>query len=643
MRLLFAVLLTVGALVGRAQAEAPQGVDWPNVGNDRGGTRYSFLAQIDRSNVAQLAVAWTYHTGDAAAAAATTKATTAPVATTTIECTPVVVDGVAYVTTVKTRVVALDAATGKEIWSFDPYDGPKKEWNRASGGVNRGVAVWSGHAKKRVIVGLSDGRLLSLDTKTGKPDLDFGDRGYVDLRAGYANERDLTKLPYGPTSAPAVFENLVFVGCSNGEGHPAAPGDVRAFDMNTGKEVWRFHTIPRPGEPFGDTWEADAWKDRGGANPWSGFTIDEENGILFCGTGSAGPDFFGAGRKGNNLFANCVLALDARTGKRLWHFQTVHHDLWDNDNPCPPVVCTVKKDGRTIPAVAQVTKTGFCYLLDRKTGEPIFGVKEEPAPASDVPGEEAARTQPVPLKPPAFSRRVMNDDDATNVSPEARAAAVEMLKKYRHDGPAAPPTERGTVVIPGFHGGATWSGACFDPTSGLLYVNSNESPNVITLKRKTDYYEPTGYNYFRDGQPLPSEREKAGGQQGGYPAIKPPWGMLNAIDVSKGDFAWRTPLGEFPELAAKGIARTGTENFGGAIVTAGGLVFIGGSKDEMFHAYDAKTGELLWQTQLPAGGYATPCTYSVGGRQFVLIAAGGGGKQKTKSGDNFVAFALPKK
>ncbi len=621
------ICLVLGGCAGRNMS-----VDWPNVGNDKGGARYSELDQINRDNVGRLEVAWTYHTGDAD-----------PAKGTTIECTPVVVDGVMYITTVKTKVVALDAATGKELWAFDPYADEKSGAHavrmRASGGVNRGVAYWSdGKDQKRILVGLTDGRLLALDAKTGLPDAGFGSGGFVDLREGYKDERDLTKLPYGPTSAPAVFENLVYIGCSNGEGHPASPGDVRAFDIRTGKEAWRFHTVPRPGEEFGDTWEKDAWKERGGANPWGGLTVDDENGILFCATGSAGPDFYGAGRKGDNLFANCVLALDARTGKRLWHFQTVHHDLWDHDNPCPPVVCAVNVEGKMVPAVAQVTKTGYCFLFERKTGRPIFEVKEIAAPASDVPGEVASKTQPTPVKPPAFSGQGMSDADVTDLSPEAHQRVADLLKGYRHDGPYAPPSERGTVVRPGFHGGATWSGAAFDPTTGLLYVNTNEAPYVATLKKMPQgHYEPVGYSYFRDGTKTP----EWGGQQGGYPAVKPPWGLLNAIDLSKGDFAWRTPLGEFPELAAQGIRNTGTENFGGAIVTAGGLVFIGGSKDAKFHAFDKASGKLLWEAQLPAGGYATPCTYRVGGRQYVVIAAGGGGKPRTASGDAFVAYALP--
>ena len=617
MRMLPVVLLAA-IVSSRPVTGAPRPGEWPNVGGDKGGTRHSPLTQINRENVAKLEVAWTYHTGDAGEK-------------TTIECTPLVADGRMFVTTVTSRVVALDPATGKELWKFDPYATVVNKRARASGGVNRGVAYWSDgndDGRRRVILGVADGRLVSLDAATGTPDPAFGDNGHLDLRKGIT-ERDITHLAYGPTSAPMVFENLVIVGCSNDEGHPGAPGDPRAFDVRTGKEVWRFHTVPRPGEVGHDTWEpSDAWKNRGGANPWGGLTLDSESGVLFCGTGSAGPDFHGAGRRGANLFANCVLALDARTGKRLWHFQTVHHDVWDHDNPCPPVVVTVTKDGKKIPAVAQVTKTGFCYILDRKTGEPLFGVKEVPAPPSNVPGERTHPTQPVPLKPPALSYQKFTEEDATDISPEARAFVLNELKKYDHGREHLPPSVRGTIVTPGFHGGATWSGASADPATGILYVNTNNTPYLAMLKEHDPGdYRLTGYGHFKDGE--------------GYPAVKPPWGQLTAIDLNTGEFAWRVTLGEFPELKQRGVPQTGTENFGGTIVTAGGLVFIGGTMDEKFRAFDKSTGKVLWETQLPAGGYATPSTYEANGRQYVVIAAGGGGKLRTKSGDSFVAFALP--
>jgi quinoprotein glucose dehydrogenase len=594
----------------------PAPSDWPRVGNDGGGMRYSALRAISTSNVQDLRVAWAYQTGDAGDK-------------TTIECTPIVVDGVMYITTARTNVVALDAATGRELWRFDPYQDQTKKWIRASGGVNRGVALWSDRrapSERRIFAGLSDGRLISLDAKTGKLDPAFAAGGELDLRKGI--ERDISKMGYGPTSAPMVFEDLVAIGCSNDEGHPGAPGDIRAFDARTGEERWRFHTVPRPDEKGHDTWPAEAWKERGGANPWAGFTLDEERGILFCGTGSAGADFFGGDREGAGLFANCTMAVDARTGRLLWHFQSVHHDIWDHDNPCPPVVVTVQRDGRKVEAVAQLTKTGFCFLLDRKSGKPLFPVREEPAPVSDVPGEVAFPTQPVPVKPPPFSRQVFTDEMVTTLSPESREYVLNELKSLRYGKPNLPPTLQGTVVAPGFHGGATWSGGSFDPTTGLLYVNSNEMPAVVALKSDGHGgYSFGGYRNFTD--------------EDGYPACKPPWGQLTAIDLNTGKFAWQVVLGEFAELTARGVPQTGTENFGGTIVTAGGLVFIGGTKDEKFRAFDKLTGKVLWEHQLKAGGYATPCTYAVGGRQFVVIAAGGGGKLGTKSGDEFVAFALP--
>jgi quinoprotein glucose dehydrogenase len=608
------VLLT---LPHASAASGPPSGDWPNVGNDPGGMRYSTLNQINKENVSKLKVAWTYNTGDASG-------------NSTIECTPVVVDGKAYVTTVSTKVVALDAATGKEIWKFDPYTQPFPKYSKASGGVNRGVAYWSDGkdgGQRRVFVGVADGRVISLDANTGNPDPAFGDNGTLDLRKGI--ERDLSTHAYGPTSAPAIFQDLVVVGCSNDEGFPGAPGDPRAFDVRTGKEVWRFHVVPRPGEFGYDTWSPpDAWKNRNGANPWGGLTVDTENGIVFMGTGSAGPDFYGAGRKGDNLFANCVLALDARTGKRLWHFQVVHHDLCDHDLPCPPVVVTVSHNGQPRQTVAQVTKTGHCYVLDRKTGRPLFGVEELPAPPSDVPGEVSSATQPRPLKPPPLARQQFNEEDATNISSEANKYVKEKLKEYRHGGPHVPPSLKGSIITPGFHGGATWAGASYDPTSGRLYTNQNNTPYLAALRQHApDDYRLTGYGYFLDHE--------------GYPAIKPPWGEVIAVDLNKGEIAWRTTIGEYEELKKRGVPQTGTETFGGTIVTAGGLVFIGGSKDEKFHAFDKDSGKLLWSDKLPAGGYATPCTYMANGKQYVLIAAGGGGKQRTKAGDAFVAYALP--
>jgi quinoprotein glucose dehydrogenase len=600
--------------------------DWPNYGNDRGGMRYSPLRQINRDNVKNLKAVWTYHTGDGENK-------------TTIECTPIVVDGVMYLTTVKAKVVALDAATGREIWKFDPFANLKSsKIYPAGGGVNRGVAYWQGNRGNRgnrgndygrVVMATSDGRLISLDARTGKPDSQFGDHGTLDLRRGM--DRDLSQLTYGATSPPAIFEEIVIVGFSVGEGPTtAAPGDVRAFDVRTGKELWRFYTVPRPGELGNETWKGDSWRDRGGANPWSGVTVDVRRGIAFVALGSAAFDFYGGDRHGDNLFANSVVALDARTGKRIWHYQIIRHDIWDYDLPAPPILVTVNHAGRRVDAVAQVTKTGHLFLFDRVTGKPLFDIVERPVPASDVPGEQAAKMQRFPVKPPPLVPQSFTEEMVTDISKESREYVLERLKTLRIGPIFTPIDAKGTIVLPGLHGGFSWAGASFDPETGLLYANTNNIPRVMNLIPMPDRPHPyriSGYDRFVD--------------QEGYPAVKPPWGMLNAIDLNRGEIRWQVTLGEFAELTERGIPPTGTETLGGTIVTAGGLIFIGGTKDEKFRAFDKRSGKVLWEYQLPAGGYATPCTYEVNGKQFVVIAAGGGGKLQTKSGDLFVAFSLP--
>jgi quinoprotein glucose dehydrogenase len=604
----------------------PGSIDWPAVSNDPGGMRYSPLKAINRDTVSRLEIAWTYHTGDAD-----------PQAFTTLECTPIVVDGVMFVTSARGKVIALDAARGTPYWTFDPFDAQNasRSWSgrplKVAAGVNRGVAYWAAGPERRIFVGTADGRLVALDATTGARIRSFGEAGYARLTSTLSP--DHAGRPMGITSAPAIVDDLVLVGVSVGEGpDPAASGDVLAFDVRTGALRWRFHTVPLPGEPGHDTWEGESWKGRGGANAWSGLTVDPARGLVFAGTGSATFDFYGGDRKGDNLYGNSTLALDARTGARRWHYQVVRHDVWDYDIPTPPVLVRITRNGQAVDAAAQVTKTGFVFVFDRATGRPVFDIVDRPAPASDVPGERTAASQPYPSAPPPFIRQSFAEADVFGTTPEAKADALARFRQLRHGPMFTPPSLQGTIALPGTRGGATWSGASFDPTTGVLYVSANEVPNVLKLVSTAPGvawpYTLEGYRQFLD--------------RDGYPAITPPWGTVSAIDLNAGRIVWQTPLGEHPELAARGLRRTGTENFGGTIVTAGGLVFIGGAKDERLHAYDAATGALVWEHALSAGGYATPATYAVDGRQFIVIAAGGGGKPRTRSGDAFVAFALPK-
>lgn len=588
--------------------------DWPVREGDLDGTRYSPLDQINRDNVKDLGVAWVYHTGDARPG-------------TNIECTPIVVDGVMYITTADGKVVSLDPASGLEHWKFDAMREPYASMYPAQGhgprGLNRGVTHWrSNDGVERIFYGTAFGFLVSLDARTGQPDPGFAEDGFLDLRRDI--ERDISKEYYGITSPVKTFENLVIAGFANGEGGIGrAPGDIRAFDARTGSEVWRFHTIPWRGEFGNEAWSGDSWKARGGANAWGGLTIDEKNALVFAGLGSTGHDYWGGDREGSNLFGNCVLCLDARTGTRRWHFQTVRHDLWDLDIPTPPILITVRREGRQVPAVAQVSKTGFVYVLDRFTGDPLFPMEERGVPTSPIESERPYPVQVFPKAPPAFAVQHFGEDVVTDISPESRAFVLEKLRTLRHGAIFTPSSIEGTVFSPGLHGGASWAGASFDPRTGRLYVAANNVPWIGKFINP-DKVELTK---FQD--------------QDGYPAIKPPWGTLNALDLNLGTLVWQSTLGEFPELTARGIPPTGTENFGGNIVTAGGLVFVAGTMDEMFRAFDKDTGEILWQHKLNAAGYAQPCTYMINGRQYVVIAAGGGGKLGTKSGDEFVAFALP--
>ena len=656
--------------------------------------QYSPLKQINRSNVAKLAKAWQFDTGEEFKGSE-------------IQCRPIVIDGVLYGTTPKLRVIALDAATGKLLWSFDPFFG-KPVTNKQR---NRGLMQWG----DRLYVGAGT-FLYAIDRKTGKLIEEFGANGRIDLRENLGRDPETQRVTN--TSPGVVYKDSLIVGFLTSEGLPSSPGDIRSYDARTGKLRWSFHTIPHPGEPGYETWPADGWKTLGGANSWPGMALDEKRGLVFVPTGSAAFDFYGGNRHGDNLYANSLIALNAETGKHVWHFQFVKHDVWDRDLPTAPVLVTVKRNGRSIDAVAQCTKSGHAWIFNRETGESLFPFETVRTPPSPADGELLATTQVLPLKPAPFARQEVTEALLTTRTPEAHADALKRYRSYRSGPQFTPPSFEGTFVFPGFDGGAEWGGQAYDPETGLLYINSNEMAWVLRLIPQGDgtrkstaaqvYTRNCSGCHREDRKGTPPEfpallnlegknveeviRKGAGRMPGfaflgddgvraltaflrtgdnkeielpaprqsrevqlkyrtdgynkfldkdGYPAIKPPWGTLNALNVSTGEYAWQIPFGEFPELAAKGMKNTGTENYGGAVATAGGLLFIGATNhDRKFHVFDKITGELLWETTLPAAGNATPVVYEVNGKQYVAIAAGGG-KSGAPSGGSYVAFALP--
>lgn len=597
--------------------------EWPHYAGDSGGTKYSALKQINRSNVNKLKVAWTFQTGDVSDGKAN------PIRS-AFEATPLMVDGVLYFTTPFNRLVALDAETGKQLWSFDPKI--RKDVGRNLY-IHRGAAFWTDGKQKRLYYGTLDGDLFAIDAASGEPVPAFGNKGKVDLREDMLIPGGRGTL--GMTSPPAVYRNLIICGSIVTDGEPQGPsGDVRAFDALTGKLVWRFHTVPRPGEPGHETWEGESWKNRGGANAWSILSVDQQRGIVFLPLTSPSTDMYGGDRKGANLYGDSLVALDAATGKRLWHFQTVHHDIWDYDLPAQPVLVDVRQNGRLVPSVAQVTKTGFAFLFERASGKPIFDIVEKPVPPSEIPGEKAWPTQPFPVKPPPFARQSMRREELTTI-PESREFCEKLVEGAVFGNLYTPIGRKPTVLFPGTNGGTNWGGASFDPETRTLYVNSHDNG---MMSRMVERPEGSIIPFRSQGAPFGRFWDK-----NRYPCQQPPWGHLTAIDLDKGEHRWRVTLGVFDELVAKGIPPTGTSNLGGSVVTAGGLLFIGATNDSRFRAFDKDSGKELWVYRLPASAHATPMTFygRKSKKQYVVIASGGGNKYNESFSDSLIAFALP--
>jgi len=691
------VIALVFAVALPAASANPPDADWPAYLGNKQRTLYSALKQIDRGNVAQLKVAWTYETGDKGE----------------YQANNLIVGGVLYTATPARKVIALDAATGREIWKWDPA----KERSGAGRTRQRGMVFWQSEdgGEQRLFTGVGN-YLFALDAKTGQPISSFGEKGSIHLGDGL----DTDGRPNVGLNTPGViYKDLLILGGVGG------PGAVRAMDVMTGQRRWIFHLIPRPGEVGHETWPPEAYKTATGVMPWPGQSLDEKRGIVYIATKTAEPDFYGADRHGMNLFANSLVALDAATGKRLWHYQIVHHDLLDKDLPCPPILLTVKHGGKTIDAVAQGTKHGLLFVFDRVTGEPLWPIEEKPVPASDLRGEQAWPTQPFPTKPAPLMRQRYTEADASTISPIAQLQTLDRIRVSPNFGPFPAPSLKETIMFPGFDGGMEWGGGAVDP-EGIYYANVNEMPWIVQMvetrradgsplvRGERDYLIhcaachgldrkgiPLGgfpallgvgqrktreqialmttqgagrmpafdripapereaiLDYVLDVAPISAagradEGSKAAANKTpyafagfrryldaeGYPAIKPPWGTLNAVDLNTGELKWKVPLGEYKALTARGFPPTGTENYGGPVVTAGGLIFIGATADETIRAFDKETGATLWQAALPFGGNATPSTYLANGRQYVVISAGGG-KSGRPTGGSIVAFALP--
>jgi len=691
--------------------------EWKVYGGNKAATHYSSLTEIDTTNVAQLQPAWEYHTGDAEDK-------------TQIQVNPIMVNGTLFGVSPKLKLFAIDAANGKPKWVFNPLDTStgKKGRGYFSMNVCRGVTYYSDKDKDERIFYSAGPNLFCIDAQSGKPMPSFADNGKLDLHNDL--DRDVKDLYVASTTPGIIYKDLIIIGTRVDEGAAAAPGHIRAYDVHTGKIRWIFHTIPQPGEEGYATWDdKHAYQHIGGANAWSGFSMDEEKGIVFAPIGSASYDFYGGKRTGQDLFANCVLALDAATGKRIWHFQTVHHDIWDRDLPTAPVLVTIKKDGKQIEAIAQVTKSGFVFLLDRTTGKPVYPIYEVQVPAeTGLLGEQPWHTQPIPSFPKPFVRQLVTEKGLNHVVPDSSFQDIKnRWQSTKHDHLFAPPSKQGTIIFPGFDGGAEWGGPSFDPSTGILYVNASEmawiltmvdvnkkapavqeknidagkriytttcmnchgperlgsgnNPSLVNMNKK--YTEISFKELISSGRRMmPANKLLSEGEKDalasfilenkmeqqkkfvapvkvedpyfkmpytatgynkfltkeGYPAVDTPWGTLNAINLNSGKVEWKTTLGDYPELKARGI-HSGTENYGGSVVTAGGLLFIAATSDKKIRAFNKRTGKLLWEYELPASGFATPAVYEKNGHQYIVIACGGG-KLGKPSGDSYVAFAL---
>lgn len=680
------------AFAGAIFASSPN--DWPAYGGTVAGNRYSALKVIDRSNVSRLQVAWTFDTGEGRGDSQTQ---------------PIVIDGVLYGVTPKHRIFALNAATGALLWKFDS--------GIEGRGPNRGLTYWAGGGSERRIFASVQSYLYALDAATGKPVPSFGTEGRIDLREGLG--RDPHSVSITLTTPGVVYKDLIIMGGRMPEALPSAPGNIRAFDVRTGKLCWAFHTVPHPGEAGYETWPKDAYTYTGSANNWSGMALDRDSGVVYIPTGSAASDFYGYDRLGDNLYANSLLALDAATGKRVWHYQVVHHDIWDRDLPSQPVLLTVRRNGRAIDAVAQATKQGMVFVFDRRTGQPLFPVEQKRFPASDIPGEQTAAAQPIPVRPEPFARQMLTESLLTTRTPEAHRWALDRFHAMRSGGQFIPlALDKETVVMPGFDGGAEWGGQALDPETKILYVNANDiawssslvkntgdrsgkaiylrqcavchgdsrtgaPPQIPSLIGVGDKYSPEAItkivrqgagrmpafpnlkadeidaliDFVASGEDKELKAKEPAGHippyrftgykkffdPDGYPAVAAPWGTLSAINLNTGDYAWKIPLGEYPELVARGVTGTGSENYGGPVVTAGGLVFVAATNfDRKIRALDKATGKQLWSAELPASGNATPAVYAVNGKQFVAVfATGGKAKAESKEGGVYVAYALP--